>query len=224
MAIVLLFIITYSLSGLPTYEVSTNALANLISLDQSNEPEFLFLGSGDSLFLKEQLFLSLDKPTNLALEFKANQNIKGYINAEAILYIHTDTSLTFTDGSISEIYYDPLKKQSIIHFDQATYFSLSPGAATIITSQEHIETTNIDIFTYPNPSKGFSTVTIKGNIQERIMVEILDNKGKLIDVRPFTIFPGSNDIPVDLSYFPKGLYTVSLRGKHLSKTLRISYF
>jgi hypothetical protein len=76
---------------------------------------------------------------------------------------------------------------------------------------------------YPNPGNGNITLKIQGAIHGNVVVQVLDQQGRVLLTKPFghqhtTIF----SMPMDVRYLPKGNYILNIMvegKKYLHKLL-----
>lgn len=190
-------------------------------MNQQEDLRSVFIEGGNQLLLNDKNILEIDSKVNLNLEIDPLAEFHGYIHKAGILKLASDTSLVSMSENISEIFYDPMTKQSIIHFSNAGYFALSPGDATIITDIQEISKTTFDIQAYPNPSDCITNIEIESKIKENVVLKIIDNKGHAIYADSKVLKEGFNKITVNLSPFPKGIYLLSLISKNTFKTIKL---
>jgi len=63
---------------------------------------------------------------------------------------------------------------------------------------------------YPNPSSGSSALRISLDRSANVTVEILDSRGALLQQKQLQLPQGTNTIPLDVSSYAKGVYTVKV--------------
>lgn len=210
-------------SNSPFESFKTNAQAGILSFDENQEPDFLFFERGDSFFIENKGWLVTDEATNLAIDFLNAGAVKGFINSGGTLRIPSDSSLIVQSGSITEIYYDEGKKESLIHFSEASNFHLIPGPAEILNDTEARGILrNYKLF--PNPNRGSMVLQLESEIAHEYALKIIDAIGKTVYEQKLDLFPGINQIPIKLGNFQTGIYNMILTNNQGSKAISFSIF
>ncbi len=101
------------------------------------------------------------------------------------------------------------------------YLKWNPSPTLAGISENHLAILN-DIQTYPNPTTGKTTLRINLKRPASISVSIKDLQGK--EITSFSknnLLAGKNQLPLDLSRFPKGMYLYTVTSEDFSVTKKI---
>ncbi len=90
----------------------------------------------------------------------------------------------------------------------------------IVTMDEKLSTDNIVIS--PNPSYGSSTIRFTSVSEEDMSVSVLDQFGNVVYQQTSRLFIGNNQMNLDLSNYPTGMYYVQLSGKNVTQVLKLN--
>jgi hypothetical protein len=74
---------------------------------------------------------------------------------------------------------------------------------------------------YPNPSSGASALNITLEQSARVHIDVLDSRGALILQRSMLLPVGSNSIPMDMSRYADGVYTIRVQHGGEKQTLKL---
>ncbi|HEU4470907.1 MAG TPA: T9SS type A sorting domain-containing protein [Flavisolibacter sp.] len=74
---------------------------------------------------------------------------------------------------------------------------------------------------WPNPTKGMVHVGLVSTIAGRAAIKVYDGKGSLVGERQETVLPGSNQLSVDLSTLPAGVYTILVENGQTRNSTKI---
>ncbi|TKG95138.1 T9SS type A sorting domain-containing protein [Puteibacter caeruleilacunae] len=93
----------------------------------------------------------------------------------------------------------------------------------VIIVEDKITSTTIDALieayrVYPNPTTDFVHVDVESSQNETIIIRILDNLGKVLKIRQFESY---EDIRIDVSDLPSGLYFMNMQVGKTSKSIKI---
>jgi hypothetical protein len=95
------------------------------------------------------------------------------------------------------------------------------GKATISTIVRSSCSSGTEVALYPNPNSGRSTLSITLMHGTNVVIELLDSKGTLIEQRKLILPAGTSSLPLDITNYAKGLYTVNLQYNGEIKTLKM---
>ncbi|MFY9309471.1 MAG: T9SS type A sorting domain-containing protein [Bacteroidia bacterium] len=85
--------------------------------------------------------------------------------------------------------------------------------------EEH--TNGISYVVFPNPSNGITHIVLETSLQEDLSIEITDAVGKKMSARTYPFFTGSMETSFDMSVYPKGVYTLTIRNSRGSAVKKI---
>jgi dienelactone hydrolase len=91
--------------------------------------------------------------------------------------------------------------------------------STIVRSNCSLNGTSVSL--YPNPSSGISALNITLQQGSRVNIQVLDNRGSVLQQRGILLPAGSSSIPLDLSSYADGVYTISIQYNGERKTLKL---
>jgi hypothetical protein len=74
---------------------------------------------------------------------------------------------------------------------------------------------------YPNPSSGNSALNITLQQSSRVSINVLDSHGALVLQKSMLLPAGSNSVPVDMSRYADGVYTITVQYNTERKTLKL---
>lgn len=74
---------------------------------------------------------------------------------------------------------------------------------------------------YPNPTTADFTLEFESASNGKLIVEILDNTGRLVQTKFFEITKGKNKIDYDLDIYTKGIYYVKIIGNGVVVTKKL---
>jgi predicted esterase len=66
------------------------------------------------------------------------------------------------------------------------------------------------IILYPNPSSGSSTLSITLHQKTNVTIKIIDSRGAEIMQKQVLLPPGINSVPLDMTSYAKGMYTINV--------------
>jgi hypothetical protein len=78
-----------------------------------------------------------------------------------------------------------------------------------------------EITLYPNPNSGRSTLNMVFKQATNVVIDIMDSKGAIIEQKKLILLEGANSVPIDLSSFAKGFYTVTVQYNGEVKSLKM---
>src|SRR5215203_25000 len=78
-----------------------------------------------------------------------------------------------------------------------------------------------DISLYPNPSSGFSAVNITLERSTNITLQVVDAKGSVVQQKQVLLPSGSNTLPINLTSYPDGVYTINVNYNGERKSLKL---
>ena len=88
-----------------------------------------------------------------------------------------------------------------------------------ITTTEEVDVRTVDITVSPNPTLGPTRLTILSGFNMEVKMTIYSALGQVIDQQQINLYEDLNEIPVDLSNQPDGVYSILLDdGQHRSST------
>ena len=83
------------------------------------------------------------------------------------------------------------------------------------------EANNTEMFLFPNPTEGNSTLRIDAKVAEQVNVVLRDMQGREIWTKSIETHNGSNDITVKRDNLSAGVYTIQVSGENSNRTLRL---
>jgi hypothetical protein len=114
---------------------------------------------------------------------------------------------------------DPSPLQGISYYrlkqvDQDGKYSYSPIAAVTINTKEMV------VLLYPNPVRDIANLLITASQREQVSYSIIDARGQEVKRGTYSLQNGSNTFDVNLTEFLKGMYTLTLKGDHVSTQIK----
>lgn len=97
--------------------------------------------------------------------------------------------------------------------------SMYTNTVSFRIDEETAATTRFSV--YPNPNNGAFTVSFDALEANNVSVELLDMTGRVIFNKSFQATVGSNDLPVELEGFAKGVYMLQLRQSDAVRTTKV---
>jgi thiol-disulfide isomerase/thioredoxin len=82
-----------------------------------------------------------------------------------------------------------------------------------------IVTSSINL--YPNPTNTHTNIDLGSVDNENVMVQVYDMNGKLVSARDYGILNGTYILPVELSDFEKGMYTVRINKGNTTEVVKL---
>jgi hypothetical protein len=83
------------------------------------------------------------------------------------------------------------------------------------------ETGTLDLKVFPNPVQGKFTLDISGIEQSDMELVITNNQGQVVFTYFMESFKGTYSNDIDMSYFPAGIYFLTVRGNAVNETVKI---
>ena len=74
---------------------------------------------------------------------------------------------------------------------------------------------------YPNPSAGNSTLSINLDRSSDVTIQVVDSKGAVMQQKQVLLPPGNSTIPLDMSNYPGGVYSINLHYNGEMKTIKM---
>jgi hypothetical protein len=90
---------------------------------------------------------------------------------------------------------------------------------TIVRSNCSLSGNSVSL--YPNPSSGISALSITLQQGSRVNIQVLDNRGSVLQQRGILLPAGSSSIPLDLSSYADGVYTINIQYNGERKALKL---
>jgi hypothetical protein len=78
-----------------------------------------------------------------------------------------------------------------------------------------------EVALYPNPNTGRSTLSITLERPETITLTVLDSKGAIVHQSQVQLPPGNNSVPLNISSYPDGIYTIKVQYSEENKILKL---
>jgi hypothetical protein len=78
-----------------------------------------------------------------------------------------------------------------------------------------------EVTLYPNPSAGNSALNLNLEKATSITLQVLDLKGAMMVQKQIELPQGTSTIPVNLTNYPNGVYTIALRMNGETRTLKM---
>jgi hypothetical protein len=91
--------------------------------------------------------------------------------------------------------------------------------STIVRSNCSLSGNSVSL--YPNPSSGISALSITLQQGSRVNIQVLDNRGSALQQRGILLPAGSSSIPLDLSSYADGVYTINIQYNGERKALKL---
>jgi hypothetical protein len=91
--------------------------------------------------------------------------------------------------------------------------------STIVRSNCSLSGNSVSL--YPNPSSGISALSITLQQGSRVNIQVLDNRGSVLQQRGILLPAGSSSIPLDLSSYADGVYTINIQYNGERKALEL---
>ena len=82
-----------------------------------------------------------------------------------------------------------------------------------------IVTSSINL--YPNPTNTHTNIDLGNVDNENVLVQVYDMNGKLVSVRDYGVLNGAYTLPVELSDFEKGMYTVRINKGNTTEVVKL---
>ena len=82
-----------------------------------------------------------------------------------------------------------------------------------------IVTSSINL--YPNPTNTHTNIDLGNVDNENVLVQVYDMNGKLVSVRDYGVLNGAYSLPVELSDFEKGMYTVRINKGNTTEVVKL---
>lgn len=99
----------------------------------------------------------------------------------------------------------------------------NPSCRVIESPTEELSQVAMDLNIYPNPSSGSINLSFISAGSEKYIVRIFDLLGKSVYDNSFNAIEGTNELNLDLSYIPKGIYLLYFENENgsMKETSRI---
>jgi len=78
-----------------------------------------------------------------------------------------------------------------------------------------------EISLYPNPSSGNSALNISLERSANITVQVVDAKGSMVWQKQVLLPAGSNTLPLNMTGYPDGVYTINVNYNGERKSLKL---
>ena len=78
-----------------------------------------------------------------------------------------------------------------------------------------------NIFIFPNPTSGISTLQVNVSQSSDIKVSVFDIIGKQLYYQKYSKITGTRQIPLDFSYFSKGIYVVKVTSQSKECSVKV---
>ena len=73
----------------------------------------------------------------------------------------------------------------------------------------------------PNPVLDVANLRFEAKAVENVRIYITDARGAVVYNLPFKTSPGLNVLPIDMSAYSRGVYSVSIRGTDMLQTIQV---
>jgi endoglucanase len=74
---------------------------------------------------------------------------------------------------------------------------------------------------YPNPSKGSSALSIPLSQASSVRLQVMDSKGAVVQQKQIMLPAGNNTVPIDVSKYAEGVYSVQVQYNNQTKTIKL---
>jgi dienelactone hydrolase len=78
-----------------------------------------------------------------------------------------------------------------------------------------------EIRLYPNPSKGSSALSIPLSQASSVRLQVMDSKGAVVQQKQIMLPAGNNTVPIDVSSYAEGVYSVQVQYNNQTKTIKL---
>jgi predicted esterase len=119
-----------------------------------------------------------------------------------------EKSYSFTDRTTATGYY------RIVEYDQNRQTTIT----SIVKSNCSVKT---ELSLYPNPTSGNSALNITVPQRTSLSIEVLDGKGMLLQQKVLQLPAGSTTVPLNMSNYADGIYTIIARYDGEMKALKM---
>ncbi len=80
-----------------------------------------------------------------------------------------------------------------------------------VTSLRQVNNRQAPLKTFPNPSQGEFFIQSNEDIQANSSLNIFNNSGQVVHSSKLSLIPANQDVPLNLSHLPKGIYHIQIK-------------
>lgn len=206
-----------STSGLQE-TISGNGKLNVASLE-NNETRSLFLGSGDSLIVGDQIYIKADHRIDAAYHLESILLHQGYVSDSGWVGFYTFIPQFYipTYGNIIEYYPDPINSLLMVRFASESNFVIEFGEG--IDDQPLLQKDNNIVIR--NLGDGRYEVSFVSEESFEGILTVYQASGKNLLTKAISGIPGTNRYQLDLSGISSGLYIVSITTPFRQNTIKL---
>jgi hypothetical protein len=124
---------------------------------------------------------------------------------------NTERNYSFIDKNASA----SNKLYRVVEYDQTG----QPIMSSIVRSNCSLSGTLVSL--YPNPGSGNSTLNITLQQGTRVNIQVLDARGSVLQQRGLLLPAGSSSIPLNISNYADGVYTINVEYNGERKALKL---
>lgn len=112
------------------------------------------------------------------------------------------------ERGLIEPMYIPLEFASELYCYAENHIPVFPEGSDcdLTVKVPEVETMNVIMNLYPNPTSGYINISVRSNIESTINFRIISSTGKIILECPWNINPGINEKSIDLSSIRSGIF------------------
>ncbi|MCH2042773.1 MAG: T9SS type A sorting domain-containing protein [Saprospiraceae bacterium] len=92
----------------------------------------------------------------------------------------------------------------------------------VASSVAEVEVNTIQLKSFPNPTQGVVTVELQARSSAEYNIQVVDFLGKVLENRFLEVHQGHNNIQLDLSNYPAGMYFIYANGEDQNQAIPVS--